>query len=192
MATGDPEECPGTVDEATLGPISVEQAMLSGSQDVHGSKGDANVENQDRVVQFVDEIDFPKSLLKRIVKEQIQKVGGNVDSGQGDVQVNKEATLAFNEASKMFIHYLTCAANDICMEAKRQTIGVEDVFKALSDIDFETFVEPLRASLANFKSSKQNSAVKRKAIDGDVVQQDPLDEDEEAPNTEKEMPTIVE
>lgn len=39
------------------------------------------------------------------------------------------------------------SANDICKESKRQTINAEDVFKALEEIEFPEFIEPLRASL---------------------------------------------
>jgi hypothetical protein len=35
----------------------------------------------------------------------------------------------------------------MCKDAKRQTINAEDVFKALDEIDFPEFVEPLRTSL---------------------------------------------
>lgn len=42
---------------------------------------------------------------------------------------------------------LNCSANDICKESKRQTINAEDVFKALEEIEFPEFIEPLRASL---------------------------------------------
>lgn len=40
-----------------------------------------------------------------------------------------------------------CRANDICKESNRQIINAEDVFKALEEIDFAEFVQPLRASL---------------------------------------------
>ena len=102
------------------------------------------------------DIDFPKSLLKRIVKEQVRVPGA--DGGEPDIQVNKDVTLAFNEAAKLFIHYLTCAANDICMEARRQTVGVEDVYKALAETEFEEFIDPLRESLNAFKASKKRKA----------------------------------
>lgn len=39
------------------------------------------------------------------------------------------------------------SANDICKESKRQTINAEDVFKALEDIEFSEFIEPLKAAL---------------------------------------------
>ncbi|KAI4999945.1 hypothetical protein ZWY2020_004534 [Hordeum vulgare] len=38
-------------------------------------------------------------------------------------------------------------ANDVCKGEKRQMINVEDVFKALEEIEFPEFVEPLRTAL---------------------------------------------
>lgn len=160
------DERPGPPTEGTtVEPQTADDVVVVESRSVDNHQG-----NNENGTNQVDEIDFPKSLLKRIVKEQVQTLGGKgvpSDSGHGDIQVNKDATLAFNEAAKIFIHYLTCAANDICMESKRQTIGVEDVFKALSDIDFVAFVEPLRESLEAFKSSKKTVATKRKVMEGD-------------------------
>lgn len=49
----------------------------------------------------------------------------------------------------------TCRANDICKEAKRQTINAEDVLKALEEIDFPELIGPLRGSL-NGQSIFQN------------------------------------
>lgn len=42
---------------------------------------------------------------------------------------------------------ITCRANDICKESKRQTINADDVLKAIEEIDFPEFVGPLKASL---------------------------------------------
>lgn len=162
------DERPGPPTEgATVEPQTADDVVVVESRSIDTTTRGNNEHGKNHQV---DEIDFPKSLLKRIVKEQVQTLGGTgvpSDSGHGDIQVNKDATLAFNEAAKIFIHYLTCAANDNCMEAKRQTIGVEDVFKALSDIDFVAFVEPLRESLEAFKSSKKTAAMKRNVMQGD-------------------------
>lgn len=42
---------------------------------------------------------------------------------------------------------MSCRANDICKESKRQTINGEDVLKAIEEIDFPELIGPLRASL---------------------------------------------
>ncbi len=48
---------------------------------------------------------------------------------------------------QVFVSYLTSAANDICKEAKRQTISAEDVFTALQDLDFGELVPPTKDAL---------------------------------------------
>jgi DNA polymerase epsilon subunit 3 len=40
-----------------------------------------------------------------------------------------------------------CSANDICRESKRQTMNADDVLKALEEIEFPDFLNPLKASL---------------------------------------------
>jgi len=44
-------------------------------------------------------------------------------------------------------NYIVCRANDICKESKRQTINADDVLKAIEEIEFPEFIEPLKASL---------------------------------------------
>lgn len=117
------------------------------------------------------EADLPKSLLKRLIKTKLQDVdkakGGD---GTRDFQVNKDALLAFGEAAKLFIHYLTAAANDNCKDAKRQTISADDVMTALTDLEFGDLIEPLKESLEAFKvenreknRKKAEASKKRKA-----------------------------
>ncbi|CAA6663764.1 unnamed protein product [Spirodela intermedia] len=74
------------------------------------------------------------------------------------MNVHKEALLAFSESARIFIHYLSATANDICKESKRQIINAEDVFKALEEIEFPEFIAPLKASLEDFR--RKNAAKK--------------------------------
>lgn len=41
------------------------------------------------------------------------------------------------------------SANDFCREGRRTTISANDVYQALRELDFEEFVEPLKAFLAS-------------------------------------------
>lgn len=43
-------------------------------------------------------------------------------------------------------------ANEICRESKRQTINADDVLKAVEELDFTEFCEPLKESLAGASS----------------------------------------
>ncbi|CAL5352586.1 unnamed protein product [Camellia sinensis] len=94
----------------------------------------------EKVVAETEEL--PKAIVRRVVKEKLSQL-----SKDGDISVFREALQAFSESARIFIHYLSATANDICKESKRQTINADDVFKALEEIEFPEFVGPLKASL---------------------------------------------
>ncbi|KAF3554992.1 hypothetical protein F2Q69_00012352 [Brassica cretica] len=99
----------------------------------------------------VDEL--PLAIVRRVVKDKLSEC-----SPDYDVSIHKEALLAFSESARIFIHYLSATANDICKDSRRQTMKAEDVFKALEDMEFSEFLEPLKASLDDFK--KKNAGKK--------------------------------
>ncbi|CAN6444987.1 unnamed protein product [Victoria cruziana] len=102
--------------------------------------------------------ELPRANVKRIVKEKLAQLG---KEGSDDLNVQKEALLAFSESARIFIHYLSATANDVCRESKRQTINAEDVFKALEEIEFQEFIAPLRASLNAFRRKKAEKSSKK-------------------------------
>lgn len=85
--------------------------------------------------------DLPKGAVKRILKAKLDALG------EGNIQLQKDATLALAESAKVLISFLTVTANDICKEKKRQTISADDVFAALDDLDFADLVAPLQVAL---------------------------------------------
>jgi len=91
---------------------------------------------------------LPHAHIKRIVKAKLAELTAGEGDGKRDVSVQKEALAAFAESAKVFIHFLTATANDICHENKRLTINAEDVMKAIDDVEFPEFAEPLREALA--------------------------------------------
>ncbi|WVZ63154.1 hypothetical protein U9M48_012812 [Paspalum notatum var. saurae] len=93
--------------------------------------------------------ELPRAIVRRLVKEKLAHVAG----GDGaEVIVNKDAMAAFAESARIFIHYLSATANDMCKESKRQTINADDVLKALDEMEFPEFVEPLKTSLQEFRN----------------------------------------
>uniref|UniRef100_A0A1D1ZS41 Core Histone H2A/H2B/H3 domain-containing protein n=1 Tax=Auxenochlorella protothecoides TaxID=3075 RepID=A0A1D1ZS41_AUXPR len=115
----------------------------------------------------VTDAEIPKALLKRLIKAKLSTVAG-ADPTR-DYQIHKDALLAFQEAAKIFIHYLTATANDVCRDARRQTISAEDVLTALNDLDFGEVTGELTEALEDFrteareKSKKKAEGKKRKA-----------------------------
>ncbi|XP_050206922.1 DNA polymerase II subunit B4 [Mercurialis annua] len=104
----------------------------------------ATEENVEKVVAEAEEL--PKAIVKRVVKEKLSQC-----SPDADILLPKDSLVAFSESARIFIHYLSATANDICKEAKRQTMNADDVFKALEEMEFSQFITPLKASLTEFK-----------------------------------------
>lgn len=141
------------------------------------------------------EAELPKAQIKRIVKSKL----AHLQTGDKEVQINKDALLAFSESSKIFISYLTATANDICKENKRQIVSAEDVLQALDDMEFPEFVEPLRTFLAEYQQAakdknkkKAENQKKRKEkqddtgdVDQDKVEADPEEGEEQEPKRAK-------
>ncbi|GAB4859789.1 DNA polymerase II subunit B4 [Ancistrocladus abbreviatus] len=114
--------------------------------------------------------ELPKAIVRRVVKEKLSQLSGD----ETDMILHQEALLAFSESARIFIHFLSATANDICKESRRTTINADDVLKALDEIEFSEFVEPLKAALDEFRkknaekragSSKTNEVTKKRKID---------------------------
>uniref|UniRef100_A0A9I9D899 Transcription factor CBF/NF-Y/archaeal histone domain-containing protein n=1 Tax=Cucumis melo TaxID=3656 RepID=A0A9I9D899_CUCME len=113
-----------------------------------------------KIVAGIEEL--PKTIVRRVVKEKLSQC-----SRDQDISVNKDSLLAFCESARIFIHYLSATANDICKESKRQTIKAEDVLKALEDMEFPELVRPLKASLNEFRrknAGKKAAALREKEV----------------------------
>eukprot|EP00249_Psilotum_nudum_P001376 c13836_g1_i1 orf=569-1069(-) len=101
--------------------------------------------------------DLPRTNVRRVVKAKLAEL--TKDSPlKKEISVHKEAVLAFAESAKIFIHYLSATANDICRESKRQTVNADDVLKAVEEIDFPEFSEPMIAALEEFR---KDTAIKK-------------------------------
>ncbi|KAG6526109.1 hypothetical protein ZIOFF_016086 [Zingiber officinale] len=125
--------------------------------------------------------ELPKAIVRRVVKDKLSKLSSG--GGEEEILVNKDALLAFSESTRIFIHYLSATANDICKESKRQTINADDVLKALEEIDFVEFVEPLKASLEEFR---RRNEVKKSGVKGKETVKKRRIEDTPSKNGRKE------
>ena len=93
------------------------------------------------------DLDLPRALVKRIIKTKLAALAASGAGDKKEFQVNKDALTALSESTKVFISYIASTANDICREKKRQTLSADDVFAALTELEFGEFVEPLQKQL---------------------------------------------
>ncbi|KAK6936219.1 Transcription factor CBF/NF-Y/archaeal histone domain [Dillenia turbinata] len=118
--------------------------------------------------------ELPKAVVRRVVKDKLSE-SSNIEE---DIVIHKDALLAFAESARIFIHYLSATANDICKESKRLTISSDDVFKALEEIEFPEFVGPLKVSLGEYrkkilgkrKAAKEKQGNKKKTREESLAQ----------------------
>ena len=94
------------------------------------------------------DVELPRVAVKRIIKAKLAEHQAQAGtSGQREFQVNKDALTAFSQATKVFITYVTTAANDICRENKRSTVAPQDILQALQELDFPSFMPALEERL---------------------------------------------
>ncbi|XP_020599365.1 DNA polymerase epsilon subunit 3 isoform X1 [Phalaenopsis equestris] len=129
------------------------------------AKGDAAEGKSAMPAPSVVVEELPKTIVRRLVKDKLSQLSSSSSEkaksdevGDEEMMLHKDTLLAFSESARIFIHYLSATANDICKESKRQTINAEDVFKALVDMEFPEFIQPLRDSLGEFR--KKNAGRK--------------------------------
>ncbi|KAK6163542.1 hypothetical protein DH2020_000406 [Rehmannia glutinosa] len=106
----------------------------------------------EKVVSEAEEL--PKTIVRRVVKEKLSQL-----STDSEISVLRDSLQAFSESARIFIHYLSATANDVCKESNRQIINAEDVFKALEEIEFPEFID-LSEILLKFR---QKNAEKKSA-----------------------------
>ncbi|GER36555.1 nuclear factor Y [Striga asiatica] len=122
-------------------------------------KEEKEKELTEKVVPEAEEL--PKTIVRRLVKEKLSHL-----SADAEISVLRDSLQAFSESGRIFIHYLAATANDMCKESNRQIINAEDVFKALEEIEFPEFIEPLRQSLEEFRQKNaEKKAASSKAKD---------------------------
>lgn len=92
-----------------------------------------------------EDLNLPNSVVTRIIKEALPD----------GVNVSKDARLAISKAASVFVLYATSCANTFAVQHKRKTISANDVLDAVKEMEFDTFLEPLKTSLVAYKKEQQ-------------------------------------
>ncbi|KAG7211489.1 hypothetical protein KM043_010761 [Ampulex compressa] len=120
------------------------------------------------MAERLEDLNLPNAVVTRIIKEALPD----------GVTIGKDARTAIAKASSIFILYLTSSANIIAKKGNRKTISGPDVIQAMTDIEFEQFIDPLQDSLENFRKAqkeKKDATSKRKQQkkdEDDVAEED--------------------
>lgn len=89
------------------------------------------------MAEKLEDLNLPNAVVTRIIKQAIAD----------NVFIGREARTALGRAASVFVLYVTSAATNVSKKANRKTVTGQDVLDAMSELEFEEFVEPLNEQL---------------------------------------------
>jgi len=120
-----------------------------------------------------EDLNLPNAVVSRIIKEALPP----------SVKVSKEAQAAVAKAASVFVLYATSCANNVAIKGHRKTINGNDVIKAMEDMEFNKFIDPLENSLETWKESQQkkkdSAKQKKEAMAKQKEQSKKVDEEDD-------------
>ncbi|KAF5288238.1 hypothetical protein FQA39_LY04006 [Lamprigera yunnana] len=126
------------------------------------------------MAEKLEDFNLPMAVIQRIIKEAI---GENIN-------VAKEARIALARAAAVFVLYVTSHASQIAQRGNRKTLTGDDVFEALTNMEFGTFVEPLQKSLKEYK--EEHKKKDKNASSSKVNEEEHVEEEMEEDNENEE------
>ncbi|XP_060519516.1 DNA polymerase epsilon subunit 3 [Cylas formicarius] len=125
------------------------------------------------MAEKLEDLNLPNATVAKIIKETLPEA----------INVGKDARAAISRAASVFVLYLTSQASNEAQRAKRKTLLGQDVIKALEELEFDDFVDPLQEILKGFKEAK----AKNKATKGNKTAEDEITMGEEAEEQDANM-----
>lgn len=89
------------------------------------------------MAEKLEDLNLPNASVAKIIKEALPN----------SVNVGKDARSALSRAASVFVLYVTSQASSEAQKMNRKTLTAKDVMTALSELEFENFIEPLEESL---------------------------------------------
>lgn len=89
------------------------------------------------MAEKLEDLNLPGATVARIIKESLPE----------HVIIGKDARAALSRAASVFVLFLTSQASQEAQREKRKTLLGLDVIKALEELEFEDFIEPLQRVL---------------------------------------------
>lgn len=109
------------------------------------------------MVEQIQDLNLPNAIVTRLIKEALPE----------NINVSKDARLAISKAASVFVIYLSSAGATEAKKQKHKMISPTNIISALEEIEFESFVEPVKEALEAFqkktKDKKQQAAERKKA-----------------------------
>lgn len=107
------------------------------------------------MVERIQDLNLPNSNVTKIIKDTLP----------ADVNMDKEARIAIARATSVFIMYLSSNAAANAHKHNHKTFTAEDVFASIDEMDFRSFLGPMKSALATFKKKVHEKKVKKQDDD---------------------------
>lgn len=112
------------------------------------------------MVERVQDLNLPNAVIGRLIKDALPE----------GISASKEFRTAVGRAASVFVIYLSSAATEEAKKASLKTISPNHVFAALEDVEFESFIEPLKEALEVYRKTvkdKKDKLPTKKKESGD-------------------------
>ncbi|KAF1840816.1 histone-fold-containing protein [Cucurbitaria berberidis CBS 394.84] len=90
----------------------------------------------------VEDLNLPKSIVQRLGKGVLPP----------NTQIQKDALLAMSKSATVFVNYLTSCAAEHAQRSGKRTIMPQDVYAAMTELEFEFMLPRLEAEVTKFTS----------------------------------------
>lgn len=119
------------------------------------------------MVEKIQDLNLPTAVVTRLIKDALPD----------GINIAKEARIAISKAASVFIIYLSTAAVNEAKKSKHKTMSPQNIFDALDEIEFESFIEPLKASLEVYRKIVKDKKASKQA--SEKTEDEPKEDDEE-------------
>lgn len=89
------------------------------------------------MAERLEDLNLPNASVAKIIKDAIPE----------SINIGKEARTALARAAAVFVLFISTHASQEAQKANRKTLLGQDVIDALSNLEFEEFIEPLNEYL---------------------------------------------
>ncbi|KAL6706451.1 hypothetical protein ACN47E_005390 [Coniothyrium glycines] len=90
----------------------------------------------------VEDLNLPKSIVQRLAKGVLPP----------NTQIQKDALLAMSKSATVFVNYLTSCAAEHAQRSGKKTVMPQDVFAAMTELEFAHMLPRLEAEVTKFTS----------------------------------------
>ncbi|XP_037043250.1 DNA polymerase epsilon subunit 3 [Bradysia coprophila] len=121
------------------------------------------------MVEKIQDLNLPTAVVTRLIKDALPD----------GIIIAKEARIAISKAASVFIIYLSSAAINEAKKLKHKTMTPQNILDALEEIEFESFIEPLKECLEVYRKNMRDKKSSKQANDKDDKDGDAKDDEEE-------------